>query len=595
MSPLDRPRSEPEVSRLRVAWLGRVSTDDLQDPTLSLPRQLRKSKEALPAEAVVVAHFYDIESGRKDLEERGHSTAHEKFDIPIPRDGGIQQLLDESRQTDRRFDAVICESIERVARRTYYGTKIEHDLEREGVALFAADEPIALNGKKAAGILMRRVKQSVAEWYVLEILEKSWDGLAEHIRQGWNIGRPPYGYQADKIPHPVPARRASGATKTRLVPDPLRAPVVNQIFVWRVVDMLGYQAIQARLNADLERYPSPESPDPARRRDQWSRSSVRDILTNPKHTGYMVWNRRATKKGGRVNPPSSWVWSPQPTHEPIVTMEMFKAANTIPDTRQGSRHGAAINSHPDTKRSYLLRSFVFCELCGKRMGGKTMRKHSYFACEPAKNLGPKAQELYPDHPQSIYVREEALAESVAEFFARRIFGPHREKFLEDQISEPESDDLHERQKRLRLVQGQLRQIDARLARQVRVLESDDDLSTSLLRRVSDRVAELENERRQKIDESSELQNVSPVPAGDPAELLRCFPIVEDDFVLAPEVRVRELLEAFKLVVAYDKKKDRVRIQVTVEGRDVESIQRLITHVVGAPNGIRTRVTTLRGW
>ena len=41
---------------------------------------------------------------------------------------------------------MICESIERIARRTYYGTKIEHDLERAGVALFAADEPILLNG-----------------------------------------------------------------------------------------------------------------------------------------------------------------------------------------------------------------------------------------------------------------------------------------------------------------------------------------------------------------------------------------------------------------------------------------------------------------
>lgn len=30
---------------------------------------------------------------------------------------------------------------------------------------------------------------------------------------------------------------------------------------------------------------------------------MRDILFNPKYTGYMVWNRRATKRGGKVNPP----------------------------------------------------------------------------------------------------------------------------------------------------------------------------------------------------------------------------------------------------------------------------------------------------
>src|SRR5437764_573900 len=85
-----------------------------------------------------------------------------------------RELRSEAARGNRRFDAVICESIERVARRTYYGTKIEHDLEQAGVGLFAADEPIILSGKRATAILTRRVKQSVAEWYVLETLEKSW-------------------------------------------------------------------------------------------------------------------------------------------------------------------------------------------------------------------------------------------------------------------------------------------------------------------------------------------------------------------------------------------------------------------------------------
>jgi hypothetical protein len=58
---------------------------------------------------------------------------------------------------------------------------------------------------------------------------------------------------------------------------------------------LGYAEITERLNADLERYPPPSSPDPARRKDHWSRFSVREILLNAKYTGYMVWNRRARK------------------------------------------------------------------------------------------------------------------------------------------------------------------------------------------------------------------------------------------------------------------------------------------------------------
>ena len=69
---------------------------------------------------MIVAHFYDIESGRKDLAARGRSDAHEMVSIPIHRDGGITDLLAEAERPDRRFDHVICESIDRIARRTVH-------------------------------------------------------------------------------------------------------------------------------------------------------------------------------------------------------------------------------------------------------------------------------------------------------------------------------------------------------------------------------------------------------------------------------------------------------------------------------------------
>jgi site-specific DNA recombinase len=33
---------------------------------------------------VIVAHFYDVQSGRKSAEQRGHGHAHEHLGIPIP-------------------------------------------------------------------------------------------------------------------------------------------------------------------------------------------------------------------------------------------------------------------------------------------------------------------------------------------------------------------------------------------------------------------------------------------------------------------------------------------------------------------------------
>ncbi|MHB1535205.1 MAG: recombinase family protein [Acidimicrobiales bacterium] len=58
----------------------------------------------------------------------------------------------------------------------------------------------------------------------------------------------------------------------------------------------------------------------------WSRSSVWEVLRNPKYTGHQVWNRRARKKGhNRENPRETWIWSDGPAHPALVSREEYKA------------------------------------------------------------------------------------------------------------------------------------------------------------------------------------------------------------------------------------------------------------------------------
>jgi hypothetical protein len=77
----------------RYVWYGRVSTEDEQDPTLSFPRQLANAERQVEeAGGRIVAHYYDIESGTRTYAARG-SGGLAGFDIPIPRDGGLQDLL----------------------------------------------------------------------------------------------------------------------------------------------------------------------------------------------------------------------------------------------------------------------------------------------------------------------------------------------------------------------------------------------------------------------------------------------------------------------------------------------------------------------
>ena len=78
------------------------------------------------------------------------------------------------------------------------------------------DEPADIEGVNATTVLVRRVKQGVAEWYRLQLKEKIWKGLVEHCMDGWNIGSPAYGYTV--IP-------PSSSTTTRPSPRVAGRPV----------------------------------------------------------------------------------------------------------------------------------------------------------------------------------------------------------------------------------------------------------------------------------------------------------------------------------------------------------------------------------
>lgn len=348
--------------------------------------------------------------------------------------------------------------------------------------------------------------------------------------------------------------------------------MVHQIFRWRVDDSLGYAEIAERLNADLDRYPPPVSPDPDRCRDRWARSSVHDLLANPKYSGYMVWNRRATKKGGKFNPPEAWVWSAEPTHEPIVTREMFDAAAAVAKSEQRSRDGGGPNTkHPDTKRSYLLRSFVSCRVCGHRMHGKTRRQTPYYACHPGQNLGRGAERDYPDHPVSIWVREDVLLDGVIQFFSERVFGPRSRELFEENLKRVHSErdsGLRTRIETLEKVVGRLEDAQARL---VRSLEHDDDPAGAMFRQIRERMNELERERVVKVAELQSLRAQERQHDPGCMGLLDELPHADGFLESAPDSILRWLFEAFRLEVGYNRTTSWADCSVTIKEDTVDQL------------------------
>jgi hypothetical protein len=112
---MNQPAAGPQpgtTAPLPLAFLGRTSTLVVQDPVSSLRRQVRSVQEKAPPGSFIAAWFWDVESGGLDIEQRGHGSAHERFDVGIPRDGGLADLLAEAASPNPRFAAVMCEDIE---------------------------------------------------------------------------------------------------------------------------------------------------------------------------------------------------------------------------------------------------------------------------------------------------------------------------------------------------------------------------------------------------------------------------------------------------------------------------------------------------
>ncbi|MBK5267192.1 MAG: recombinase family protein [Acidimicrobiia bacterium] len=297
-------------------------------------------------------------------------------------------------------------------------------------------------------------------------------------------GRPPYGYVlVDAGPHPNPSKAATGQQLRRLEPDPKAAPIVRRIFTEFLVGQ-GLYAIAERLTADGILSPSAHDPDRNRHRSNskgaWSKSAVRAILRNPRYTGYQVWNRQArheilidvedvalghdTKMSW--NEPSQWIWSEEPTHEPLVTMEQFEAVQQI--FRGASR---SATRREKTKRGpYILSGMMRCGVCSRRMQGSWNHDQPYYRCKfPAEYAIAEHQ-----HPKTIYVKEAAITPSIDRWLAQ-LFDDER---IDDTCAALEAIHIQQRDDYSGLVAARrtVKTCDNKLAKYRQALEAGTDPS-----------------------------------------------------------------------------------------------------------------------
>lgn len=204
------------------------------------------------------------------------------------------------------------------------------------------------------------LKNIINEAYSKDISRKSGSALAVKQRKGEFIGTwAAYGYKkyADN-PH-------------RIEPDEETAPIVREIFAWRLSGM-RYRKITRNLNergipcpsryhylkgdATCERYAN----------TVWKQDVVKRILTNKVYLGHMVQGKkRASFYEGKPQqsiPESEWIIV-KDTHEPLIDKNTFHVVQELADQAKTDYRERLGKYDKLGKNPNILKKLVYCADC----------------------------------------------------------------------------------------------------------------------------------------------------------------------------------------------------------------------------------------
>lgn len=327
-----------------VAFYGRCSTEDNQDPETSHAWQLGNARKFIePLGGTVAADFFDIGQSRS---------------VPWERRAEAFRLLAALKDPNRGWDAVVVGE----GTRCWFGNQFSLIAPRfaaYGVDLWVPELGGKFDARNPSHKMLMSVLGGMSEserQHVQARVRAAMDSqvINEGRHQG---GRAPYGYTVvDGGPHPNPRKAAEGYRLRVLAIDEPAAEVVRRIFA-EYLSGKGDRAIANGLNRDGIPCPSARRPDQNRHRlaDGWQGSTVRSILENPKYTGYAFFGRW-TKHETLLDPedvaaghvvrfrrsaPDRVVRSRTQAHSEIISVEVFTEVQLLRRSRAAGGLGSA--------------------------------------------------------------------------------------------------------------------------------------------------------------------------------------------------------------------------------------------------------------
>lgn len=402
---------------MRLAFWGRCSTEDRQDPRASREWQLSRALALVaPHRGQVVAEYFDVDASRS---------------IPPQRRPEASRLLAELANPARVFEAVVVGE----PQRAFYGNQFGNTFplfEHYGVDLWVPEVGGPIDPANEAHDLIMSTFGSLSKGERNRIKTRVHTTMGVLVEtQGRTMGgRAPYGYlRIDAGPHPNPSKAADGKRLSTFAIDPEPAAIVRRIYR-EYLNGSGRTVIADGLNK--EAIPCPSANDRERNRHrsgaEWTKGAVHTILNNPRYTGREVWNRQGKREvlidlnditlghttKRHWNSEAEWIWSRQPAHPAIIPIEDYIR---VQETRRIRPLAAANRRRRTTKWTYLFQGLILCKQCDRRMHGHRANNTYYYRCITRKDSPP-------GRTCRAYIREDAIRSVLDQWLAPLLADPN---------------------------------------------------------------------------------------------------------------------------------------------------------------------------
>lgn len=308
---LDR---ESDASQLRAAEYVRMSTEHQQ---YSTQNQIDKIREYASQRGLAIVKTY-ADEGKSGLRIDGRKA--------------LQQLIRDVETGTAEFKVILVYDVSRWGRfqdadeSAYY----EYICRRAGIQVAYCAEQFENDGSPVSTIV-KGVKRAMAGEYSRELSAKVFAGQCRLIELGFRQGGPAgYGLrrvlvdQSGAIKGELARSEHKSLQTDRviLMPGPQdEIRIVNQIYQWFIDGGLIESEIADRLNMQTVKTELGR---------EWTRATVRQVLTNEKYIGSNVFNRISykLKKLRVVNTPEMWIRK-ENAFEPIVARDLYYTAQGI--------------------------------------------------------------------------------------------------------------------------------------------------------------------------------------------------------------------------------------------------------------------------